>query len=107
MAQSRNHSDASNHNSAGTHLQLCADLNLIRIVAGLQESPDAVYHLPHATNGLRGLIGDVYVEFVLYGEEDINSVQRIDLQFLKSAVDLNSLRGDVLSGCNDIDDTLL
>ena len=50
---------------------------------------------------MSGLIRDIDIEFTLHREEDIDAVQRIDAEFLESAVGGDVLLGNMLGCGND------
>jgi len=47
----------------------------------------ALDRLPHGTDLLGRIVGDIHVEFAFESEQDVDAVERIDLQLLESAID--------------------
>src|SRR5450755_2612651 len=82
---------------------LCARSNSDRgliSLAAFEQLGDAVDHVADRAQTLRGFVGNIYVEFALDGEEDIDPIERIDAKLLKRAVGGDLLRGKMLGRGN-------
>ena len=63
---------------------------------GGQEFFDSLHHLAHCADAARRVVRNVQIEFAFEREQDIDSVQRIDLQLLEALIDGHGLRRNLL-----------
>ena len=82
---------------------LGADRRLISLAA-FEQLGDSVDHVAHRAQALRGVVGDIDVEFAFDGEKDIDPIQRVDAELLKGAVGGDLLLGKMLGRGNDAPD---
>jgi hypothetical protein len=56
----------------------------------------AVDHVADGAQALRGFVWNIDIEFSFDGEKDIYTVERVDAEFLKSAIGGNFVLGKML-----------
>src|SRR5688572_29439951 len=82
------------------------DTTPMPVIATLDTRHQFLHSFGYVTNGaerLSGFIGNIDIELVFDSEDDINTIERVDLEFLKRAFRFDSVQGDTLGFRNDAD----